>query len=212
LRSAGALPFLVPPVNEHVALDALLAWLDGLLLVGDAAPSRPTQPETVHGALDIPVQGRRRRLLRRAAARRTPTLAVGAGFEELAVGCGGTLYCQFRDERQQALPHQGTGDLAYAHAVLLDPDSRIAAVYGRGEIRVPSAHALAVRQPGSRLRATAWAADGLIEAVEAADPKWFCLGVQWQPRWDAADGADRRLLVRFVEACRRPQPRLASAA
>jgi putative glutamine amidotransferase len=196
LRSAGALPFLVAPGSEAAAVDALLDWLDGLLLVTS----------------EIREPSRHRRLLRRAALGRTPTLAIAGGLEELNVALGGTLHQRLRAECPQALAHEGAGGRPHVHAVLLEPDSRVAVVYGRGEIRVPSAHGHAVRRPGDDLRATGWATDGLIEAIEARDPEWFCLGVQWRPRWDTADAADRRLLVRFVEACRRSRRPLTSAA
>jgi putative glutamine amidotransferase len=133
-------------------------------------------------------------------------------MEVLNMACGGTLYLRLRQERPQALPHQGSGDGPHVHAVLLEPGSCIAVLYARGEVRVASAHDRAIRQPGAGLRATAWAADGVIEAVETDDPQWFCVGVQWQPRWQTDDGADRPLLAGFVEACRRARRAQAPAA
>jgi putative glutamine amidotransferase len=57
--------------------------------------------------------------------------------------------------------------------------------------------ALARIAPG--LTPSAWAEDGLVEAVEAAGRR-FCLGVQWHPE----AGADRRLFEALVSAAQVP--------
>jgi putative glutamine amidotransferase len=48
--------------------------------------------------------------------------------------------------------------------------------------------------------ATAWAADGSLEAMEAEGAR-FCLGVQWHPE----AGRDQRLFDALVHAARRPE-------
>ena len=91
--------------------------------------------------------------------------------------------------------------------VLLEPHTRIDEIYGGGELRVNSAHHQAVNQVGSRLRVGARAPDGIIEAIEAVDPNWFCVGVQWHPESETASALDMQLFECFIQACvRQAQP------
>jgi putative glutamine amidotransferase len=88
--------------------------------------------------------------------------------------------------------------------------SRLAGVLGRpgpqDEIPVPTHHHQAVDRLGAGLIATAWTADGVIEAIEfaAAEPNGpgdgsgFALAVQWHPE----AGQDQRLFRALVAAAR----------
>ena len=42
---------------------------------------------------------------------------------------------------------------------------------------------------------------GVIEAIESADPNWFCIGVQWHPESESASALDMQLFECFVQAC-----------
>ena len=63
------------------------------------------------------------------------------------------------------------------------------------------------------LRTTAWAPDGIVEAVECIDDDRFLVGVQWHPEWlepdrvgaggEAEGWADGSVIFEaFAEACR----------
>src|SRR5207244_2524671 len=103
----------------------------------------------------------------------------------------------------------------HRHAVLLQAGSRLDEIYGGGEIRVNSSHHQAVKTVGSLFRVSALAPDGVIEAIEAVDPNWFCVGVQWQPEADTASALDMQLFECFLQATIRAgihqEPRLALA-
>ena len=71
-------------------------------------------------------------------------------------------------------------------------------------LEVPTHHHQAVDRLGDGLVATAWAADGTVEAVEftaagAADGAGFAIGVQWHPE----EGEDPRLFRALIDAARR---------
>ena len=64
---------------------------------------------------------------------------------------------------------------------------------------VNSHHHQAIETLGRELVATAWAADGLVEAVEDPRSDRFVLGVQWHPElgWER-DELSQALFERFV--------------
>ena len=90
------------------------------------------------------------------------------------------------------------------HPVRVAPGSRLASVLGPPDaggalwLDVPTAHHQAIGRLGDGLVATAWAADGTIEAVEATnrdDP--FLIAVQWHP--EAGHGS---AIVPCADRCR----------
>ena len=86
-----------------------------------------------------------------------------------------------------------------SHPVRVGAGTRLAGILGAdgAAAGVPTAHHQAVDRLGDGLVATAWAQDGVIEAVEsssAGDP--FLLAVQWHPE----AGTDPRLIEALVAA------------
>jgi putative glutamine amidotransferase len=136
-----------------------------------------------------------------------PVLAIGQGMQQLKLAAGGTLYPPWAEDEAAALSHRQP-----RHAVLLEPGTRIEEIYGRDEIGVASLHRQAVRRVGEGLRIGGLAPDGVIEAIEAADPHWFCVGIQWHPEINGADAADVRLFDHLVAACLRSARALAVPA
>jgi putative glutamine amidotransferase len=213
--TAGGLPVILPPLAHEAELDALLDRLDGVVLSGglDIDPKRWGLPS--HAAVQ-PMPERReqndRILLRRVLARQLPVLAIGLGVQQLNLMFKGTLYLHLPEEQPRALPHRDTSGGPHRHAVLIEPGTRLEEIYGGGEIRVNSAHHQAVRQPGAGLRIGARAPDGVIEAIEAVDPNWFCVGVQWHPESETASALDMQLFECFIQACLRQSEPLSLAA
>jgi putative glutamine amidotransferase len=213
--AAGGCPVIIPPVGKEKEISALLDRLDGIVLCGglDMDPRRQQQPP--HRSVQ-PMPERRedydRRLIRCIMDRQMPVLAIGVGMQELNVVCGGTLFVHLPEDQPRAMPHRDTSGGPHRHAVVLQRGSCLDDIYGDGEIRVNSDHHQAIRQVGVALRIAATAPDGVIEAVEAEDPNWFCIGVQWHPESETASALDMQLFERFIRACsRRTQP-LAIAA
>ena len=111
----------------------------------------------------------------RSPGRGRPVLGICRGIQLLAVALGGALvpgpaaagYEDHWHEDRQYEP---------VHAVDAEPGSLPRGRLG-GADHVNSIHHQAVAEPGPGLRATAWSADGVIEAVEADG----VLGVQWHP-------------------------------
>ncbi len=214
--AAGGLPVLMPPFAKDAEINAFLGRVDGFILTGglDMDPRRQGLPS--HPSVQ-PMHERReesdRLLVRRLLARQVPVLAIGVGMHQINVALGGSLYLHLPEQQPRAMPHcDPSCHGPHRHTVVLQANTRIDEIYGGGEIRVNSSHHQAVRQVGAKLRVGALAPDGIIEAIEAVDPNWFLVGVQWQPESDTASALDMQLFECFIQACARQAQPLALAA
>jgi putative glutamine amidotransferase len=197
IEVAGGLPVLLPPVAPELA-DTALDGVHGLLLAGgaDVAPERYGAPRDERtGPARTDRDEWELALVHGALTRDLPVLAVCRGMQVLNVALGGDLI--------QHLPDEVGGDLhcpvvgAHGrHPVDVAQDSALAAVVG-AHAEIATYHHQAVRTLGAGLRATAWAADGVVEAVQLGGRSWVH-GVQWHP--EAHEG--HALFAAFVLACR----------
>jgi gamma-glutamyl-gamma-aminobutyrate hydrolase PuuD len=111
-------------------------------------------------------------------------LGVCRGAQVLNVAVGGTLHQHLPDvvgnDRHRPAPAlHGRVHVAVA------PGSALAGVLGT-DVDVPCYHHQSIDRLGDGLRATAWADDGTVEAVEMEGHD-YALGVQWHPELDAHD-------------------------
>jgi len=214
--AAGGLPIVLPPLGKEAELSAFLERVDGFVLSGglDLDPRRQGQP--THASIQ-PMAERReendRILIRLLQQMRLPLLAIGVGMHQLNQACGGSLFLHLPEDQPKALPHFDPSSLGpHRHAVLLQHGTRMDEFYGDGEILVNSQHHQAVKHVGTGLRISAQAPDGVIEAIESADPSWFCVGVQWHPESETASALDMQLFEGFMHACIRQEGKLSIAA
>lgn len=161
VAASGGRPVVVPPGAGR----DLLGVLDGVVLTGGddlGADPRRDADEIA--------------LVRAAVRTGVPVLGACRGLQVLAVALGGTL----RGGLDHV--HPGTG-----HDVTTRPGSAVRRMLG-WRARTSALHRQAVADPGPHWVATAWAEDGVIEAIEPADPAVRALGVQWHPElfWNAA--------------------------
>lgn len=117
--------------------------------------------------------------------------AVPSEATEGTVGEAGAAWAQRGVVR--TIKHSQDADRSLAtHSVSLSPQSMLASIYATDgkeakTLCVNSFHHQAVSHGGPRFKATAWAPDGVIEALESTEMKPI-LGVQWHPEWLGDDG------------------------
>lgn len=196
LRQAGIEPVPISPGHARP-----LAGLQGLVLSGgtDINPARyGGVPHPDNEPHDDERDDLEARLLAEALAAEIPVLAICRGMQLFNVALGGTLIQHLDSAAHRVLSKDPA---APAHNILVEPDSRLARIFGAGIHAVNSRHHQAVDRIGAGLRVTARSdPDGVIEALER-DGRRFALAVQWHPEDQArSDATQRRLFDAFGEA------------
>ena len=199
IRAASGVPMLLPPGSAEPDADAaaVMTGIDGLVLTGgaDVDPAR-------YGAerLDTTDPARADRdeweiaLVHAAMAAGRPILAVCRGLQVLNVALGGTIVQHLPDVVGNH-SHRGEIGSFSRHGIRVADGSELEEVYGR-RVDVPTHHHQAVDRLAEQLTATAWAADGTIEAVTCEGELWIN-GVQWHPEVEGGRG----LFDVFVGSC-----------
>ena len=207
-------PLLVPLAAGTPDISAILEVADAILLSGSRSnvapehygeenPIMPDRLDPLRDALTLP-------LIRAAVERKTPLFAICRGFQELNVALGGSLH-QAVHAIDGHKDHRARPDVALdeaygpIHPVFLK--GRLREWVGSDEIMVNSLHWQGIARLAEGLKAEAFAADGLIEAVRGPDDAAFCLGVQWHPEWGAkSNPVSASLFRRFGAAAKGVAP------
>jgi putative glutamine amidotransferase len=171
------------------AWDEALLGLDGLVFLGRESP-------TARQAAN------EERLCRWCRDRELPLLGVDWGLHALNLAFGGTVHTDLPRELPTALQHRHPPEPGVRHAITVTSGTRLAQLYGEGEIVVNSEHSRAVNRVARGFRVSGRALDGVTEAVEAETDGWFALGIQWHPASATASGLDIQVFRGLVEACR----------
>jgi putative glutamine amidotransferase len=212
IEQAGGRPRVLE-VSESAR--KVIGEIHGLLLTGGGDIDPVFYGEDRHPATEDAEPGRdefEMDLARRAMDSGVPLLAICRGAQVLNVTTGGSLVQDIPSELTSELAHTlAQPKNALAHDVAIAPGSRLHSFLGDAvtsahTCRVNSRHHQSVGKLGKDLTASATAADGVIEAIEAPSAE-FCLGVQWHPENFWRTGEFRSLFEAFVATARR---RLAS--
>lgn len=204
--NAGGVPLLLPVGLSVLDLAAVLAHVDGVLLPGggDVHPDFYQEPlsEQIF-RIDVARDELEMAVVQAAVARRLPLLGICRGHQVMNVALGGTLWADVPSQMPGGMGHDfdEVQPRRYeAHLVSLVAGSLLAQVLGCRETAVNSLHHQGIKVLAPGLRASAFAPDGLIEAVEMPDHP-FAIGVQWHPEWLVPDRLEMvNLFERFVQA------------
>lgn len=201
---AGGLPVLVPPSSPEVLRD-YLELADGVVFTGGDDYPPELYGQKRHKTVRVQHPDRAASdaaLIKLARASDKPALGICAGLQLLAISEKGALI----QHLPRARAHMRRDEKDEAHGVTLTPESRLREIFGKGSLRVNSAHHQAADPDAlpKTLRVSARADDGTIEGLELKDAgERFFVFVQWHPEriFDAAHR--RRLFKAFIDACRR---------
>lgn len=196
---AGGVPVLLPPACADLDFArAAVRCISGLIIAGgaDVEPARYGQEPHAATASWRPDRDAWELALVTAAEESVlPTFGVCRGMQVMAVAAGGELDQHTPDVVGHEQHSPGAASFGMVEVTTV-PDTLVARVLGP-EVRSHCHHHQSVRShPG--YRATAWAADGTVEAMEVEAPDRFCLAVQWHPEM----ARDQRLFDALVVAAR----------
>ncbi|MEV7217389.1 gamma-glutamyl-gamma-aminobutyrate hydrolase family protein [Kitasatospora cineracea] len=190
--AAGGVPLLTLP--EPGAVAEVVERADALLLTGgqDIEPLRYGAEPHPRTLPPFPARDEAELAALAVAERRgIPVLGICRGLQLISTVRGGTLH-QHLPEHSPAVP--GRYD---ARRIRIAPDSRLGAAVGPSAT-VHCHHHQGIDRLGAGLVATAWSADGVVEAAEDPTAR-FVVGVQAH----AEMGEDTDpLFAAFVEAAR----------
>ena len=197
LRAAGAHPVLLPGDAAPQEADRWFDLLDGLLLTGgdDVDLRALGGPAPTEECKPVPQEQQvlNLHLVSGACARELPVFGICLGMQMMGLA--------HRAPYIQHLPDPAAHEKGRRHGVRVAERSLLARLVGEREFPVASFHHQALEGPGNGLRASAWADDGTLEAVEHPDHP-FALGVQWHPERTPDAPQSRALFSGFVAAAR----------
>ena len=178
VAAAGNVPLVLPAGTNQAAVAQLLASVDALLLCGgeDVEPRRyGTEPSPRLGEVNLRRDVWEYLLLDEAVKRRLPVFGICRGCQLINVYFGGTLWQDLPSERPGEVAHRSTD----GHAIRIVAGSRLAECLGTDGLKVSSSHHQAVKNLAAGFRATAFAPDGVVEAIESETLP--ITGVQFHP-------------------------------
>jgi putative glutamine amidotransferase len=186
VAACGGVPVHIPLIPDPDYIAQVMSGLDGVLLPGsntDTEPMRYGQEPMPQLGTVIPEKDETDLLvLAEAENLKMPVFGICFGMQIMNVFYGGTLFQDIFSQIQGCLKHeQGAPTYRTSHGINIEKGSMLHSLAETDEARVNTSHHQAVDRVGRHLKVTAWAPDGVIEAIEGTKADHFLLGVQWHP-------------------------------
>ncbi|GGD12289.1 gamma-glutamyl-gamma-aminobutyrate hydrolase family protein [Pontibacillus salipaludis] len=179
---AGGVPFILPVLEDDETVRAQASAMDGLVLSGgqDINPLLYNEEPRPKQGSPFPERDHSEAILAKEMIRQgKPVFAICRGVQILNVTYGGSLYQDVSYMDGEPLKHdQYNKPWQESHTITTEPDSVMREQFGEKTI-TNSFHHQSIKDVAPGFRATAFAADGVIEAIEKEDGEGFVIGVQW---------------------------------
>jgi putative glutamine amidotransferase len=199
--AAGGTPLILPMLPDVNDLRPLLEIVGGVVLVG-ADDYPPQWYGKTPLPTDVPLTPERENFDRefiRLLIDETelPVFGICGGMQLMAIHAGGSMIQHLPDDGE--IKHGSPAEGTRYHDIDIEPGSILNAAVGSPRARVNSMHHQAVERLGEGQIATAWAADGVMEAMEYTGHS-FRIGVQWHPERMLDDAPTQALFRAFIKA------------
>ncbi len=212
IEAAGGVPVHISLIPDPRYVSSVIDSMDGILLPGSDSDVDPIryghEPHQELGDVHQVKDETDLLVLAEVEKHRLPLLGICFGMQVLNVSRGGTLIQDIKSQLPGAIKHQqGPPRDRPSHRVKLLEGSLLATLAEADAALVNSHHHQAIESLGENLVATAWTADGVVEALEDPRADRFVSAVQWHPElgWKE-DGLSQALFEHFVgEAIRHAQ-------
>lgn len=180
----GGIPFILPVVDDEEVLSTYIEQLDGLILSGghDVTPQYyGEEPMQKIGETWELRDWFDSLLVEKALEKGIPVLGICRGMQVMNVLHGGSLWQDLSYMKDVEIKHlQGHSPELVTHLVDIEEGSQLHELMGENHVMVNTFHHQAVRELGQGFKATAFSADGIVEAIEHEEHPFY-LGVQWHP-------------------------------
>lgn len=195
---AGGLPILIPPVTTEYDL----SLFDGLILTGGGDIHPDSYQGKSHDTLykmDKTRDALELSLCKQALDTELPLFCICRGIQILNLALGGSIFQHLPDHYHDCIAHRQDDGSPIPHEVSIEAGSKLADILAVDHCTISSQHHQALNKVADCLSVTAYAEDGVIEAVEYKNHP--VIGVQWHPEHTAEnDPIQQRLFNRFIES------------
>jgi len=201
IEKAGGVPLAIPQLEDASNVDRLVEILGGILVIGgrDVPPERygaERRPET---RTVTPERDRFDFLIvEKAVSADVPVLSICYGIQLLNVVMGGDLYQDIASEIPGALRHSPREKENLRHRVRIENGTKLRRILGVETLETNSSHHQAVKRTVPPMVPSAFAEDGVIEAIESTQHR-FVIGIQWHPERLVSEEKHLAIFEAFVK-------------
>ena len=205
LTLAGAVPLLLPVIEDENAIRAQMERVDGILLSGGYDIDPLQYGEEPHGQLGFifpEVDKHQLAVARIANELQKPMFGICRGMQVINVAFGGTLYQDLSSQLSEEclLHNQKAKRYVPSHGVDITENTKLHHIFSERSIITNSFHHQAVKDIAPGFIVNARAKDGVIEGIEKTEGA-FTVAVQWHPEMMAETSLEMLTLFQaFVRA------------
>ncbi|WP_226584601.1 gamma-glutamyl-gamma-aminobutyrate hydrolase family protein [Halobacillus litoralis] len=199
----GGIPFILPVLEDDETITMQAQAMDGLVLSGghDVNPLLYGEEPRLKQGTPFPERDHSETILAKEMIRQgKPVFAICRGIQLLNVAYGGSLHQDLSYMETESLKHdQYHNPSQETHTITTEPNSVMREQFGQTTL-TNSFHHQIIKEVAPGFKATAYAKDGVVEAIEKIGEDGFVLGVQWHAEMMTKKHESmQRLFDRFVE-------------